>query len=93
VPFEHDMLGMVVYLDQNEFKRVIIGEIDENSPAERAGLCPNDEILGVNFKSIEFYSLNELTEMFRSKADRNLIFEIYRDQQILYKVVRLQKRI
>lgn len=93
VPFEHDMLGMVVYLDQNEFKRVIIGEIDEDSPAERAGLCPNDEILGVNFKSIEFYSLNELTEMFRSKADRSLIFEIYRDQQILYKVVRLQKRI
>lgn len=93
VPFEHDMIGMVVYLDQNEFKRLMIGEIDENSPAEKAGLCPNDEILGVNFKSIELYSLNELTDMFKSKSDRSLIFEIYRDQKIIYKIVRLEKRI
>ncbi len=93
VPFEHDMIGMVVYLDQKEYKRVLIGEIDENSPAEKAGLCPDDEIIAVNFKSIDAYSLNELTEMFKSKADRNVIFEIFRDNQVYFKVVRLEKRI
>ncbi|MBO9676496.1 MAG: aspartyl protease family protein [Sphingobacteriaceae bacterium] len=93
MPFEHDMVGMVVYLDQKEYKRVLIGEIDENSPAEKAGLCPDDEIIAVNFKSIDAYSLNELSEMFKSKADRNLIFEIFRDNQVYFKVVRLEKRI
>ena len=92
-PFEHDMVGMVIYLDQKEYKRVLIGEIDENSPAEKAGLCPDDEIIAVNFKSIDAYSLNELTEMFKSKADRNVIFEIFRDNQVYFKVVRLEKRI
>lgn len=92
-PFEHDMVGMVIYLDQKEYKRVMIGEIDENSPAEKAGLCPDDEIIAVNFKNIDAYSLNDLTEMFKSKADRNIIFEIFRDNQVYFKVVRLEKRI
>ncbi|TCD27672.1 PDZ domain-containing protein [Pedobacter psychrodurus] len=92
-PFEHDMVGMVIYLDQKEYKRVLIGEIDENSPAEKAGLCPDDEIIAVNFKSVDAYSLNELTEMFKSKADRNVIFEIFRGNQVYFKVVRLEKRI
>ncbi|WP_406824748.1 aspartyl protease family protein [Pedobacter sp. KACC 23697] len=93
IPFEHDMVGMVLYLDQKAFKRVLIGEIDENSPAEKAGLCPDDEIIGVNFKSIDAYSLNDLTEMFKSKAESNIILEIFRDNQVYLKVVRLEKRI
>jgi len=91
--FEYDMVGMVVYLDQDEYKRVLIGEIDQNSPAEKAGLCPYDEIIGVNFKPIEGYSLNDLTEMFKSREDRALIFEIFRDKKVFFKIVRLEKRI
>ncbi|MFC3364777.1 aspartyl protease family protein [Pedobacter fastidiosus] len=93
LPFEHDMVGMVVYLDQNEYKRFLIGEIDENSPAERAGLCSQDEIIGVNFKPVDFYTLNDLTELFKSTSARNVIFEIYRDQKVFYVVVKLEKRI
>ncbi|UKT63489.1 aspartyl protease family protein [Pedobacter mucosus] len=93
LPFEHDMVGMVIYLDQGEYKHFIIGEIDENSPAERAGLCTFDEIIGVNFRSIDTYTLNDLTELFKSKADRSIIFEIYRDKKVIFKVVRLEKRI
>lgn len=93
IPFQYDMIGMVIYLDQAEFKRILIGEIDEGSPAERAGLCTQDEIIGVNFKSISNYSLNDLTEMFKSKADRTIIFEIFRDNKVFFKVVQLEKRI
>ncbi|MEH3113100.1 aspartyl protease family protein [Pedobacter terrae] len=92
-PFEHDMVGMVLYLDQKTYKRVLIGEIEENSPAERAGLQPNDEIIGVNFKGINAYSLNDLTEIFKSKVDRTIILEIFRDNQVYFKVVKLEKRV
>jgi C-terminal processing protease CtpA/Prc len=72
---------------------VLIGEIDANSPAEKAGLHPDDEIIGVNFKSIDAYSLNDLSEMFKSKAERTIILEIFRDNQVYLKIVRLEKRI
>jgi len=92
-PFEHDMTGMTIYLDQSEYKHVIIGEIDENSPAEKAGLCPYDEIIGVNFKPVNFYSFNDLSELFKAKAERTIIFEIYRDKKTFFKIVKLEKRI
>jgi predicted aspartyl protease len=91
--FEHDMVGMVVYLDSKDYKRFIIGEVDENSPAEKSGLCPDDEIIGVNFRSIDMYSLNDLTELFKSGANRSVILEIYRDQKVIFKVVHLERRI
>lgn len=91
--FQHDMLGMVVYFEQNEFKRVLIGDIDEDSPAERAGFCPQDEIIGIDFKSIDAYTLNDISELFKSWPNRTLIFEIYRDNRVIFKFVRLEKRI
>jgi len=92
-PFEHDMIGMVVYLDQKEYKRFLIGEIDENSPAEKSGLCPDDEIIGVNFRPMNVYSLNELSELFKSGANKSVILEIYRDNKTFFKVVHLERRI
>ncbi|WP_053058393.1 aspartyl protease family protein [Pedobacter sp. BMA] len=92
-PFEHDMTGLTVYIDQAGFKRIIIAEIDENSPAEKAGLCPDDEIIGVNFKPVEFYTLNDLSELFKSKSDRTIVFEIVRADKVYFKIVTLEKRI
>lgn len=92
-PFEHDMIGMVVYLDQKNYKRFLIGEIDENSPAEKSGLCPDDEIIGVNFKPMDIYSLNELSELFKSGANKSVILEIYRNNKTFFKVVHLERRI
>ncbi|WP_443937291.1 aspartyl protease family protein [Pedobacter sp. MW01-1-1] len=92
-PFQHDMLGMIIYLDPDKFKAILIGEIEEGSPAEKAGLCPRDQIIGLNFKAIEHYSFSELTELFRSKEGLTLIFEIYRDNEIVFKVAHLEKRI
>ncbi len=92
-PFEHDMTGLTVYIDQAGFKRIIIAEIDENSPAEKAGLCPDGEIIGVNFKPVEFYTLNDLSELFKSKSDRSIVFEIVRADKVFFKIVTLEKRI
>ncbi|GGE57479.1 PDZ domain-containing protein [Pedobacter psychrotolerans] len=92
-PFQHDMVGMVVYLEQNEFKRVLIGEVDEGSPAEKAGFMLHDEIISIDFKPIEFYTLNDINELFKSGPGRRLLFEIYRGDRILFKFVQLEKRI
>ncbi|MFC4211726.1 aspartyl protease family protein [Pedobacter lithocola] len=92
-PFEHDMIGMVIYLDQKEYKRYLIGEIDENSPADKSGLCPDDEIIGVNFRSMDAYTLSDLTELFKSGANKSVILEIYREKKTFFKVIHLERRI
>ncbi|MFC4143253.1 aspartyl protease family protein [Pedobacter mendelii] len=93
MPFEHDMIGMVIYLDQKDYKRFLIGEIDENSPAEKSGLCPDDEIIGVNFKPVETYSLSDLTDLFKSGANKSVILEIHREKKTFFKVIHLERRI
>ncbi|WP_316735574.1 aspartyl protease family protein [Pedobacter aquatilis] len=92
-PFEHDMIGMVVYLDQKSYTRYLIGDVDENSPAEKSGICPNDEIIGVNFKSMNNYTLNDLADLFKSGTNRSVILEIYRDEKVIFKVIHLERRI
>ncbi|RNL50687.1 PDZ domain-containing protein [Pedobacter jejuensis] len=93
IPFEHDMIGMVIYLDQKDYKRYLIGEIDENSPADKSGLCPDDEIIGVKFRSMDAYTLSDLTELFKSGANKSVILEIYREKKTFFKVIHLERRI
>ncbi|TDG37483.1 PDZ domain-containing protein [Pedobacter changchengzhani] len=92
-PFEHNMLGMVVYLDQETNSKIIVGEVDEDSPAQKQGLQVGDEIVKINFKSINDYTFNDIDLLFKSKENRTIVFQIYRDSEYLYKVVRLEKRI
>lgn len=93
-PFNYDRVGAVIYLDQlKNYKRYIIAEVDENSPADRAGLLSGDEILAVNFDNVDKYSLNELTELFKSAVQRTIIFEIYRKGDIIYRIVHPEDRI
>ncbi|WP_165825436.1 aspartyl protease family protein [Pedobacter yonginense] len=92
-PFDYDMVGMVVYLDQSSFSRFFIGEIDADSPAEKAGLLPSDEILGINLVPITQYTMQQLNHLFTSGQERSLIVEVYRAPSILYKVVKMKKRI
>ncbi len=91
--FEYDMTGITLFFEQRTYPSVIIGDVDEGSPADRAGLCVNDEIINVNFKPVDSYSLNDLTELFRSQSNRNIILEIYRGKKLIFKVVTLEKRI
>lgn len=92
-PFQHDMVGMVVFLEQNEFERVFIGGVDEGSPAEKAGFLLRDEIISIDFKPITSYTLNDINELFKSRPGRKLLFEIHRNNRILFKFVQLEKRI
>lgn len=92
-PFEHDMTGMVLYLDPKSFKRVIIDEILPNSPADLAGLCENDEIIGINFKPITQFTLNDLSVLFKAKEENTIILEIARDGKSFFKVLKLKRRI
>ncbi|MGY3054632.1 hypothetical protein ACVWYG_002839 [Pedobacter sp. UYEF25] len=92
-PFDYDMVGAVLYLDQDKFKRYLIAEVDEDSPADRAGLLSGDEVLSINLTDISRYSLDELTEMFKSGTKKTIIFEIARGGRVIFRFVTPENRI
>jgi hypothetical protein len=61
-PFDHDMSGIEIYLPNIPYNAYLIGRIEPNSPAELAGLRPKDEIVAINFKKAEDFSLNREME-------------------------------
>ncbi len=93
-PFDYDRVGAVVYLDQlKNYKRYVIAEVDDNSPASRGDLLAGDEILAINFKNVDTYSLNDLTELFKTNALRTIIFQIFRNGDTIFRIVRPEDRI
>ena len=92
-PFNYDRVGAVLYLDQEKFKRYLIAEVDDDSPADRAGLLSGDEVLSINFIGIVNYSLDELTEMFKSGRQKLIVFEIARDGKVIFRFVSPENRI
>ena len=74
-----NMAGVTVpeYLEQPP----VIGYIDPGSPAERAGLMIDDEILKINGRPVKTWNEVEIT--IGSKPDREITLEIRRAGQIL----------
>lgn len=91
-PFEFDMVGAIIYFNKKQ-NRYFIDDIDKSSPAEIAGLLAKDEIISLNFKAINNYTLNEIQQLFKIGDGKTILFEVLREKTFHYIVVKLKKRI
>lgn len=92
-PFEHDMSGLEIYLEDSDPKRFFISRIEQGSPGEIAGLMINDEILEINFQKSKTLSLNDVNKIFSSYDGRPIILSINRNGEQVIKIIKLKKRI
>ncbi len=92
-PFEHDMSGMEIYRPKEGEKRYFISRIEPGSPAEKAGFRVDDEILSINFESIQRYTLEKINQLLQKESQGQLIFGVGRDDDILFKMITLRRRI
>lgn len=92
-PFDHDMSGLEVYTDEGGKKRFYVMRIEPESPAEVSGLQVNDEILAINFTTTERMDLNEISRLFRSGDGRNMLLTLNRSGELIFKLVKLRRRI
>jgi predicted aspartyl protease len=92
-PFEHDMSGIEIFSDAENQGRVFISRIEKDSPAEKAGFLVDDEILGINFKLIEGYTLEEIAKLFKAYDGSTVLVEVARGGKSIIKLFRLKKRI
>jgi len=57
------------------------------------GLEKDDEITSINFKPVVDMSLEEIDNVLKSKADRNLLIEVYHDHRFDRVILTLKRRI
>ncbi|MRX72215.1 PDZ domain-containing protein [Bacillus lacus] len=68
-------IGAEVGMDEG---KVIIVSPFKNSPAEKAGLRPNDQILKIDGKSVEGLDLNATVLRIRGKKGTSVLIEVHR---------------
>ncbi|WP_304065433.1 aspartyl protease family protein [Pedobacter glucosidilyticus] len=90
---EHDMSGMDIVAAGDAYNRYIINRIDENSPASDAELLVGDEIIAINFKPTSIMTLDEITEVLRSRNGRGVLLDVVRDKEHHRKIIELKRRI
>ncbi len=77
-PFEFDMSGMVLKKIPNDDNRIYISVVREDSPAQKEGLLPFDEILSVNKVPTFMWELSEINKLLRSEEGKEIQMEIRR---------------
>ncbi|MBD3749015.1 MAG: aspartyl protease family protein [Sphingobacteriales bacterium] len=92
-PFEHDMSGMELFCTGDNYSRYFVNRVEPNSPADEFGIQKGDEILSINFKLAHKMTMDEITEMLKSKDGRNLYIEIARGDNLIRGVLTLKRRI
>lgn len=92
-PFEHDMSGIEAFIDPNNMKHVFIGRIEKGSPADKAGFLEQDEIVSINLKYIEQFTLEEVGKIFKSGDGMVVLVEIVRNNKNIIKLLKLKRRI
>jgi hypothetical protein len=93
-PFEHDMCGIELLATGPNYRRYLIQKIHPGSPAARAGLQPDDELLAINLLPASNISLTEVSRILHS-ADGRVLFLLLRraDGELYTTRLRLKRQI
>lgn len=77
--FEYNMSGMDVIAFGEDYDRIVVVDVLEESPAAKAGVKPGDEILKINWINVRFYSLSHLNSILRSREGKKIRLKILRE--------------
>jgi C-terminal processing protease CtpA/Prc len=91
--FEHDMSGLEIYMEEGTPDRYFIERIEPASPAEKIGILPGDEVLGINFKDMQSLDLEAVVVLLKAGDGKNVVLKLNRNGELLFKVLTLKKRI
>ena len=71
--------------------KTLISELYENSPAEKSGLLPGDEIKAIDEIEINSKTLEEIGSLLKGPAESIITLKINRNNQLLEKPVKREK--
>jgi C-terminal processing protease CtpA/Prc len=92
-PFEHDMSGMEYYASGSDYNHVMVSRVEPGSAADEAGIEANDEVTAINFKGVSRMTIAEIDDLLKSRENRNVLVEIYRNKKFETVILTLKRRI
>jgi len=87
------MSGMEIYMIEGQPNRFFIERIEPGSPAEKIGILPGAELLELNFKAAHSLDLQSMVQLLKAGNGKNVLLKIAQEEEIIYKVLTLKKRI
>ena len=88
------MSGLDLLATGSDYRRYIILKVEAGSPADVAGLQPDDEILVINLLPVAGLSLTQLSRILHSDDGRQLMFIVRRpDGELVTTTLRLKRQI
>ncbi len=86
--FEHNMSGMEVYSPYPSLPIFVVAEVKPNSPAEAAGLMPEDQIVSINHNHTQSMTLDEINGFFCLRNGKKLKVRVLRgSKEVVCKLV------
>lgn len=78
-PFEYDKSGLTVFASGKDLNEVYVKYVIPGSPADLAGIKPEDRIIKIQGFSAKLWSMERIISLFRKKNDKLIKLRIKRD--------------
>ncbi|TAH19914.1 MAG: aspartate aminotransferase [Cytophagales bacterium] len=82
-PFSYNMSGIELITPVPGLPIFSISDIEDDSPAQRAGLRKGDQLLYLNNKIAFQYTLNDIITLFQSKVGKKITLVVQRNQDVI----------
>jgi predicted aspartyl protease len=82
--FERDMSGMELRAKGDNFRTYVIEHIEKGSPAEQAGVMPEDEIISINGQMANSLRLSEIYKMLQKKEGKEINLFLKRGTEFIF---------
>ena len=92
-PFNYNISGIELYAHGQAFNEFLISYVRPNSPAARAGLQVNDEIISLNGFATENLNINSMYNGLEKRAGSTISVRIRRGEEIFKSKFKLESEI
>ncbi len=92
-PFYYNLSGLELRATGEKLKNFMIAFVQDDTPANKAGLKAGDQILKMNGRNAGTYTLEEMNGFLNSKPNQKIKMEIKRKEEILKFEFKLEPRL
>jgi hypothetical protein len=85
-PFEHDMSGLGLVAAGPGYRYCLVLSVAPGSPAEAAGILPDEELVAINVLPVALLSLSEIARLLRAQVGQRLLLVLRRPDGELHSV-------
>ncbi len=91
--FRFNTSGLTLNTSDWDNKRLFVSGVIPNSPADKVGILPGDEIMSINDKPVFFYSFSDIVGFIRAVPGDTITLILMRDGKYFPRRIKLRKLI